>query len=108
MPAKVPTAPKPGTAKIPAPKPVAEAPVAKAPKIETPVAATPAPALKPIAPKSPAPGREVSTVREITSELIAARAYFLWKEQGCPQGNDQANWLLAESQLKQETRSFGS
>jgi hypothetical protein len=46
--------------------------------------------------------------REITSELIAARAYNLWEQQGRPHGRDVANWLLAESQLKQETQSFGA
>jgi hypothetical protein len=39
---------------------------------------------------------------EITTELIAARAYILWEKQGKPHGHDLANWLLAESQLKQE------
>jgi len=39
---------------------------------------------------------------EITKELIAARAYILWEKQGKPHGHDVANWLLAESQLKQE------
>ena len=44
--------------------------------------------------------------REITSDLIAARAYIIWEQQGCPQGHDVANWLLAENQLKQEIQSF--
>ena len=44
--------------------------------------------------------------REITTELIAARAYTLWEQQGRPQGNEVQNWLLAESQLKQEIQSF--
>ena len=44
--------------------------------------------------------------REITTELIAARAYILWEKQGRPLGNDLQNWLLAESQLKQEIQSF--
>ena len=39
---------------------------------------------------------------EITNESIAARAYILWEKQGRPHGHDVANWLLAESQLKQE------
>lgn len=41
---------------------------------------------------------------EITNDLIAARAYAIWEQQGHPQGNELANWLLAESQLKQETQ----
>jgi hypothetical protein len=44
--------------------------------------------------------------REITSDLIATRAYIIWEEQGRPHGRDVANWLLAESQLKQEIQSF--
>jgi hypothetical protein len=40
--------------------------------------------------------------REITTELIAARAFVIWEQQGRPHGRDVANWLLAESQLKQE------
>ena len=44
--------------------------------------------------------------REITSDLIAARAYTIWEQQGRPQGRERDNWLLAESQLKQEIQSF--
>jgi hypothetical protein len=44
--------------------------------------------------------------REITSDLIAARAYILWEQQGRPHGKDQENWLLAEQQLKLEIQSF--
>ena len=43
-----------------------------------------------------------ATRREITAEQIAQRAYILWEQQGRPHGRDVANWLLAESQLKQE------
>lgn len=53
-----------------------------------------------------APATPVAPRREITSELIAVRAYILWEQQGRPQGNDVQNWLLAESQLKQEIQSF--
>ena len=42
---------------------------------------------------------------EITNDLIAARAYILWEKQGRPHGHDVANWLLAESQLKQEIQT---
>lgn len=43
---------------------------------------------------------------EITPDLIAARAYTIWEQQGRPHGKDVANWLLAESQLRQEIQSF--
>jgi len=39
---------------------------------------------------------------QLSSELIAVRAYIIWEQQGRPQGSDVANWLLAESQLKEE------
>jgi hypothetical protein len=39
---------------------------------------------------------------KITNDQIAARAYIIWEKQGRPHGHDVANWLLAESQLKQE------
>jgi hypothetical protein len=31
---------------------------------------------------------------------IAARAYQLWCERGCPIGSDQEDWFKAESELK--------
>jgi hypothetical protein len=32
-------------------------------------------------------------------EDIAALAYALWQEQGCPDGKQEENWLKAELQL---------
>ena len=61
--------------------------------------------VKVAAAKTPAAPTAASR-REITSELIATRAYILWEQQGRPQGNDVQNWLLAESQLQQEIQSF--
>lgn len=53
--------------------------------------------------KAPAAPAIMATARrEISPELIAARAYNIWEQEGCPQGHDVANWLLAETQLKQE------
>jgi hypothetical protein len=52
------------------------------------------------APAIPAPRRE------ITTELIAQRAYVIWEQQGRPHGHEEANWLLAEKQLRQEIQSF--
>jgi hypothetical protein len=34
-----------------------------------------------------------------TDEQIAARAYQIWTEQGCPDGNADDNWKQAESEL---------
>jgi hypothetical protein len=44
--------------------------------------------------------------REITTDLIAQRAYIIWEQQGRPHGHDLANWFLAEDQLKREFQSF--
>ncbi len=59
---------------------------------------------RPVAAPKAAP--QASARREITNELIAARAYTIWEQQGRPQGRERDNWLLAESQLKQEIQSF--
>ena len=34
---------------------------------------------------------------------IAARAYELWQEPGCPIGSPETDWLRAEEQLKKQT-----
>jgi hypothetical protein len=62
---------------------------------EAPVAATKPAAVPTAVPRS-----------ELTSDVIAARAYTIWEQKGRPQGSDLENWLLAESQLKQEIQSF--
>jgi hypothetical protein len=71
--------------------------------IQTPVAAKTAAVQAPTAPVSPP---RTTTRREITTDLIAARAYIIWEKQGRPQGHDLANWLLAERQLKEEIQSL--
>ena len=63
------------------------------------------PAVKATTSKSPTVPK-VAPRREITTEIIAARAYTIWEQKGRPQGNDLEHWLLAESQLKQEIQSF--
>lgn len=61
-----------------------------------------------VAPVQPATAKAIistgaATARsEISTELIALRAYYIWEEEGRPQGHDVANWLLAETQLKRE------
>jgi hypothetical protein len=39
---------------------------------------------------------------EITHEQIAERAKAIWRDKGCPAGQDDANWREAEEQLKHE------
>ena len=89
--------------KITAPMPAAvTTTAAKAPATPAPARATTVatPTAKAPAATAPAPRRE------ITSEIIAARAYTIWEQKGRPQGCDLENWLLAESQLKREIQSF--
>ena len=40
---------------------------------------------------------------EITTQQIADLAYFIWMDQGCPEGMSEANWLKAESTLLAKT-----
>jgi Protein of unknown function (DUF2934) len=35
-----------------------------------------------------------------TAEKIAARAYEIWRANGCPQGRDKEHWLQAERELR--------
>jgi len=41
------------------------------------------------------------------SEQIAALAYSLWQERGCPEGNPEEDWFKAEQEIrvKQESQS---
>jgi hypothetical protein len=52
--------------------------------------------------------RNLSTAHELpagscevhpTHENIAALAYALWQEDGCPEGTDKEHWLRAEQEL---------
>jgi hypothetical protein len=36
----------------------------------------------------------------VPREKIAARAYQIWQESGCPDGHDQDHWLQAERELR--------
>ena len=36
----------------------------------------------------------------IPQEKIAARAYQIWQESGCPDGRDLEHWLQAERELR--------
>jgi hypothetical protein len=40
-----------------------------------------------------------------THDQIAQRALEIWMQHGCPPGEDEKNWLEAERQLKEKTRS---
>ena len=43
---------------------------------------------------------EPVVVRTLDKAEIAALAYELWQERGCPIGSDQEDWFNAESELK--------
>jgi hypothetical protein len=38
----------------------------------------------------------------IPHEMIALRAYHLWKSRGCPLGDDQRDWYAARAELECE------
>jgi hypothetical protein len=88
------------TVKLKATRTATKVSTAKTPAAIRPSRSARATASKAAAASIAAPGHE------ITRDLIAARAYIIWEQQGRPQGNDVANWLLAESQLKEEIQSF--
>ena len=39
-------------------------------------------------------------VREITTDQIASRAYFIWEQEGRPAGKESEHWFQAVQQLK--------
>jgi Protein of unknown function (DUF2934) len=43
---------------------------------------------------------EVTTADNATEAEIAARAYELWQERGCPIGSAQEDWFKAEHELR--------
>jgi hypothetical protein len=40
-----------------------------------------------------------------TQFQIAERAYFIWKQKGCPEGKALDNWLQAEAELSRAKTS---
>ena len=38
--------------------------------------------------------------QEQLNSMIAERAYYIWQEWGCPQGQDQQTWQQAESEIR--------
>ena len=49
------------------------------------------------------------TAGDIPEELIAARAYEIWQQRGCPMGLDSSeDWHAARTQLQQERLNGGS
>jgi hypothetical protein len=55
--------------------------------------------------KSPACGTKPNkskTKKVLTHELIAERARQIWQQRGCRAGEDERNWIEAETQLRAE------
>lgn len=48
----------------------------------------------------PAQEQTPSTRRVVTHHEIAARAYLIWEASGRQHGNDRAQWLQAERELR--------
>ena len=42
---------------------------------------------------------EEETLENLTQESIAVRAYELWQERGCPEGQSEIDWFQAEEEL---------
>lgn len=47
--------------------------------------------------KAAAPARKGA--KEVTRDMVAARAYELWQERGCVEGSEQDDWYQAEREL---------
>jgi hypothetical protein len=43
--------------------------------------------------------KPVAGAKAPTPEMIAARAYEIWQESGCPEGCEQEHWYQAEVEL---------
>ena len=42
----------------------------------------------------------------VNVDEVAVRAYELWQERGCPIGSPEIDWLRAEEDLRNRTRSI--
>jgi Protein of unknown function (DUF2934) len=53
--------------------------------------------------------RRRNVVNVDTQFQIAERAYFIWKQKGCPEGKALDNWLQAEAELSRaKTRNLSA
>jgi Protein of unknown function (DUF2934) len=43
----------------------------------------------------------------IPEDAIRKRSYRIWQMKGCPEGQDEQNWLEAKAQLEAEMRAGG-
>ena len=53
-------------------------------------------------------GEKPATNSRPPTEEIAARAYRIWQQQGCPEGREEQHWSQAEQEiLGADSNSFG-
>jgi hypothetical protein len=48
------------------------------------------------------PSKQKNQPVTLNHEQVAERAKAIWKQRGCPSGQDEQNWFEAEKQLKME------
>jgi hypothetical protein len=49
---------------------------------------------------APAAAKQATEAKRTpTSDEVAARAYAIWEENGCPEGTEQEDWYQAEREL---------
>jgi hypothetical protein len=56
--------------------------------------------------RQPNDSTEPKASETINEHAIAALAYQLWQERGCPIGSDQEDWFQAEQELQNRTGSI--
>jgi hypothetical protein len=52
------------------------------------------------------PNARADVTENMNETAIAARAYTLWQERGCPIGSPEEDWFRAEEDLKNKTESI--
>jgi hypothetical protein len=50
----------------------------------------------------PAPNVAAPAVRHAHEQRIRERAYFIWKNEGCPEGRHELHWWLASCDIDRE------
>jgi hypothetical protein len=51
---------------------------------------------------------EPNITETVSKDAIAALAYQLWQERGCPIGSDQEDWFQAEQELRNGSASIST
>ena len=48
------------------------------------------------------------SIENMNDNQIAARAYDLWQERGCPVGSPETDWFRAAEDLRDQTQTVGT